>query len=236
MVLQNSDIWQSYSKFVLNFEGKLSNDPDDSAAACVKAGQYHTNRGVTFCFFKDRAAALNILPVTYDRFVNLTDDDARKFMYDIYVNSDAAKLGDYISLAITELTWAAGSGRSQKTLIKAVNNFGYKVKTYKDALKIAETLDEIKLFKEYDKLKIAFFEYLINAPSKKWYKYRNGWRRRYKDFSINYSPEKKKFVNSPKTNTTPKVTTRPPNTTPIFLGFNPLLLLIILGTYLYTKK
>ena len=82
MLITQTSIWQNYLSHILSFEGKTSKDPRDSASKYAPfAGAYHTNKGITYFTFKNFAAQCNIKPVTYERFLKLTDQDVSQFLY-----------------------------------------------------------------------------------------------------------------------------------------------------------
>src|SRR5574338_1164262 len=103
MIARDSQQFKDFVKHILSWEGGLSNDPDDrSAAACVQPGQYHTNKGVTFCTFKALAPRLDISPVTYEKFIKMTDEEVGRFIYSFYKNVQGDKFSDAIGLSLAE--------------------------------------------------------------------------------------------------------------------------------------
>ncbi len=123
MLTAESSGFKKYVVFLLGVEGKTSKNPDDSAVSCAPfAGAYHTNKGVTYCTFKDKAASLNVLPVTYDRFLALTDYDVSKFVYLYYTYVRGQDLPDPIALSLTEVAYGSGPSVAVKTLQRALND------------------------------------------------------------------------------------------------------------------
>ena len=195
MLYNDSNKWQEYISHVIQWEGGFSKNPSDSAASCVPAGQYHTNKGVTYCTFKDRAGALGISPVTYERFLNLTDEDAAKFLYFYYNNVAGSKLPDSIALAMTEAGWGSGTDRAYKHLYQALSNLGQEAKNKGEAQAKSFLLPENVLFDEYTKVRRAYLNFLTASP--KYAPFKNGWNNRLLSFYSKFSPsgnQKKKLI------------------------------------------
>lgn len=194
MINSTDDIWVKYIEHVIGSEAGLSNDSRDPAAAC-NPGLYHTNRGVTFCTFKAKAASLGITPVTYDRFLKLSTKDAAKFMYSYYTAVNGNKLPDTIALQVTEAAWGSGPGAANNLLIKSLNDIGVKVATTAQAYKLANTVDEKKLYDSITKRRYLWLDKLSNQPKYKIYK--KGWLDRQKRFTNLFAPfaSKKKISN-----------------------------------------
>lgn len=120
-----SPLFRDYLAFLLKEEGGKSANPKDSAVKCAPyLGAVHTNKGVTYCTFKAYAEQLGILPVTYDRFLALTNVDAAKFLYLYYEGIGGPQLPDRIALALLEVGWGSGPEIAVKTLQRALNNLG----------------------------------------------------------------------------------------------------------------
>lgn len=186
MIYNDSNNWLEYTKHVLQWEGKTSKDPQDSASKCVDAGQIHTNKGVTYCTFKENASSLNITPVTYDRFLNLSDEDVAKFIYKFYKNAGGQNLPDSIALAITEASWMSGNDRAYKHLYDALAELGQKATTKAEAIANTSKVQEKVLFDLYQTKRRQYLEFLGKSP--KYSKYLNGWLNRFKNFYSNFSP------------------------------------------------
>lgn len=184
MSLLSSDI-QKYVKHVLRWEGKLSNDPDDTASSCAPfKGAFHTNKGVTYCTFKKSASDLDILPVTYERFMKLTDEDIAKFIMIFCVAADASSLPSKLALSVTEAAWGSGPSRAIKHLQDALSNLGYAIrsdgnmgpKTKAAALQA----NPDALYKEYWKERQEYINMLTKNP--KYDQYERGWNNRIQSF------------------------------------------------------
>lgn len=187
MIASTSSKWSDYTKHILNWEGQLSKDPRDSAARCVSVGQYHTNKGVTYCTFKENAAKLGITPVTYDRFLKLTDEEIGRFIYSYYKAVSGGQLPDSIALAMTEAAWGSGTNRAYTHLKDALRDLGYMPKSNSQAIDQANVANIKQLFDAYNKQRS---NYLINTlgayPAYK--PFVKGWTNRLKDFYNNFRP------------------------------------------------
>lgn len=187
MLYNDSNNWIEFIKHVLNWEGGVSRNPNDTASSCVQAGQIHTNKGVTFCTFKDRADKVGISPVTYERFLNLTDEDSAKFLYSFYKNVNGDKFNNSLSLAMTEAGWMSGTDRAYKHLYDALSNLGQTAKTKAEAIEKAKILPEKVLFDEYVKLRRAYLNFLATTP--RYASFKNGWNNRLKAFYDKFNPD-----------------------------------------------
>lgn len=196
MLYNDSNNWIEYVKHVLQWEGGVSRNPNDTASKCVQAGQIHTNKGVTYCTFKDRAGAIGISPVTYDRFLNLTDEDGAKFLYSFYNQVNASKFSDSIALALTEASWGSGTDRAYKHLYDALKNLGQTATSKAEAIEKSKLLPEKVLFDEYTKVRRQYLDFLTKSP--KYASFKNGWNNRLKSFYDTFNPDnisgKKKLV------------------------------------------
>lgn len=188
MLQNNSPYWIQYINHILKWEGKTSNDPDDTtAAACVNPGQIHTNKGVTFCTFKQFAASLGITPVTYDRFLKLTNNDVAKFIYRFYTNINGEKYPDSLALSMLEASWLSGQNRAEKHLIDTLKSFGKIPLNMTHAATISHTIPEATLFDKYNAIRWAYLvDFLGNSP--KYAKFKKGWANRLTDFKNKYRP------------------------------------------------
>lgn len=123
MLTAESSGFAKYVTFLLGVEGKTSKNPDDSAASCAPSpGAVHTNKGVTYCTFRDTAGSLGITPVTYERFLALTDADVAKFVYQYYKYVNGAYFPDSVALSLTEVAWGSGPNTAGITLQRAINS------------------------------------------------------------------------------------------------------------------
>ena len=124
-----------YAKHVLDWEGPMGDDPRDNASKCTaglspifkrgRAGKpIHTVKGVTWCTFKSIGPRLGVLPTTHKRFVEMTEDDARKFIFYTYSNYPWSKLPDPVAIAMTETAWGSGPGRPYPTAVDTLKALG----------------------------------------------------------------------------------------------------------------
>lgn len=171
MIPFNSELWVKFKNYVSKSEAGLSKSPSDTyALQCAPfAGAYHTNRGITFCTWKDQAKAVGAQP-TYEGFLAMTDDQWNKILYRFYlVGTKNGSIKDNgIALSITEAFWGSG-GYAFRNLAQALNNLGYKV-TSASYLTIpmiqgANSLDAKKLFDEFWKVRLNFLSHLSNSPA-----------------------------------------------------------------------
>ena len=193
MITAVSKKWTDYTKHVLKWEGKTSKDPDDKTAAkCVSPGMIHTNKGVTFCTFKQMASSLGIFPVTHARFLKLTDSEVAKFIYRFYQNVNGSTFPDSIAIAMVETAWLSGKERGEKHLIEALNDIGHTVYTIQEAAREAANINEQQLFDAFIKRRWAYLiDYLGNSAN--YAKYKNGWRNRLTEFKTKYRPTTASF-------------------------------------------
>ena len=184
-ITTSDELFKQYVKHVLRWEGKLSNDPDDTASSCAPfKGAYHTNKGVTFCTFKKNAKALGIAPVTYERFMKLTDEDIAGFVMIFCKSAEASELPTLLALSVTEAAWGSGPRRAIKHLQDALNNLGAKVDVDGDmgpqTEKAVLLADPDALYREYWKERQEYLDMLTRNP--KYDQYKNGWNNRVNDF------------------------------------------------------
>lgn len=192
MLQNNSTKWLNYIPHVLKWEGKTSNDPGDKTAAkCIPYPKFHTNKGVTYCTFKAMAADLGITPVTYEKFVKLTDAEVAKFIYRFYTNVEGSKYPDSIAIAMVETAWLSGKQRAFKHLQEALRDLGKNIAVTQDSntetVQAAASVPEQKLFDAFIARRWAYLiDYLGNSPNYK--KFKNGWTNRLNDFKSKYRP------------------------------------------------
>lgn len=187
MLSSSSPIWLKYNNHVLKWEGKTSADPQDGAAKCVSPGMIHTNKGVTYCTFKQYAASLGITPVTHSRFLNLTDNEVARFIFKFYENIQGYQYPDSIALSLVEAHWLSGLDRAKKTLIEALQSFNMNPKNYTDAIKLSNEVKEKELFKAYNDIRYNFLVNILGG-NPKYSKYKNGWKNRLNSFIDNFTP------------------------------------------------
>jgi len=178
-------LFKKYVGHVLAWEGLTSKDPDDTAASCAPfKGAYHTNKGVTYCTFTKLAASLGITPVTYNRFVMLTDDDIAKFVFHFCQEAHASVLDDLVALSVTEAAWGSGPNRAIQHLQDALCKMGVKVsvdgKMGPKTLAAAQQADQKVLYQAYWQERREYLDYLTSTP--KYAKWKKGWNNRVKAF------------------------------------------------------
>jgi lysozyme family protein len=188
MITAADNKWSNFIAHILKWEGKFSKDPRDVAAArCVRPGQIHTNKGVTFCTFKSMAAILGISPVTYDRFLKLTDAEAARFIYRFYTDVKGSQLPDSIALAMTEAAWMSGATRANTHLRDALRQLGRPVATTAQAITQANRVDTSALFKAYQEKRKEFLQTTLGGQDR--YKaFVRGWVNRLNDFTSKFNP------------------------------------------------
>ena len=197
----NSAQFQQFVKHILSFEGGLSKDPKDTAVKYAPfVGAYHTNKGVTYATFKTLGPRLGISPITYEKFVKLTDQDVAKFIYEFYRQVHGLDLPGTVGLSVAEAAWGSGVKRAITQLQQALVNLGAMPATNPktkasniDGNWGPTTLAAVKKVKEkplYDafwKVRQAFIDKLKVTPG--YTQYAKGWTRRYTSFLDNIKPD-----------------------------------------------
>ncbi len=191
MLNNSSPYWISYVKHVLKWEGGKSSNPNDTAARCVSPGQVHTNKGVTYCTFRSLAAGLGVLPVTYNHFLTMTDQEAAKFIFQFYDSISGRDFPDSVAIFLTESAWGSGPSRAIKHLQDALNDLGKPVAVTgtmnAQTTLAAKQIPEAKLFDQYYRRRYSWLiDYLGNLPSYSMFK--QGWKNRLTDFNLKYRP------------------------------------------------
>lgn len=186
----DSPLFEKYRDFVLKWEGGNSSDPDDTAASCAPySGGVHTVRGVTYCTFKLLASKLGVLPVTYDRFLDLSPDDVDKFIYEYYKLIRGPELADHLALAMTEAAWGSGRDRAVKHLQAALNVLGNQLVVDGDfgpkTMSAVQRANRGRLYTEYWAQRYSYIDYLSKQP--RYSKYRRGWLTRIADFAKQFA-------------------------------------------------
>lgn len=187
----NSPVFQRYLSYLLFWEGGKSARKGDTAVRCAPfPGAVHTNKGVTFCTFKELAAGLGVVPVTYDRFLKLTDQEVGKFLYEYYRSVGGPNFSEPLSIAITEAAWWSGPERAVIHLQKALNALGQRVTVDGDigteTLGAAKNVDSGKLYAAYLGEWKGFIDRLSRTEEHK--ENRTGWFRRLADFEKKFPP------------------------------------------------
>ena len=176
MLSITSPLFQAYVKHNASAEGGKSSNPKDTASKYVQPGQVHSNRGVTWNTYKSLASKLGLNP-DYNSFLNLTKDDAVKFIYQYYLDN-AKDLPDQTGIAVTESAWASGGSRGTTNLINAVNSFDKNVKTRKAAAMAAKTIDDKKLAIAVNSEQKKFYDFLVKDDPGKYSTFLKGWKDR----------------------------------------------------------
>jgi len=183
-MLISSPPFKSYITHILQWEGGLSNDPNDTAVHCAPfPGAYHTNKGVTYCTFLANADTLGLVK-DYYTFIRLKDDDIGRFAYLFYLKSQGNRIPDPTSLALTEAAWGSGQERAVIHLQRALNHLGQNLiedgvigpKT----IAAANVVNPEQLYSAYWAERKAFIKYLGSLP--KYSKWINGWENRIASF------------------------------------------------------
>jgi lysozyme family protein len=181
---RNDPLFKKYITHVLKWEGLTSDDPNDPASAyALFPGAVHTVKGVTWKTFYSYAAGLGINPVTYERFLQLSDQDVGKFVYLFTEQAKTSELPTLLALSITEAAWGSGPNRAVKHLQDALNAMGadLQVDGILGPLTMAAALKApgSRLYQEYWRERKEYLEYLISHG---YSMYANGWRNRVADF------------------------------------------------------
>jgi lysozyme family protein len=189
MLITQTTIWQNYVSHVLGFEGKTSKDPRDSASKCAPfAGAYHTNKGITYCTFKGFAAKCGIKPVTYDRFLKLTDQDVSAFLYNIYYKDMKGKfIKDPIAFSLMEIAYGSGQATAARNLQKALNSIGirarYTGRIDEETINLMRRAGIKTLFNALWQVRLDYLKTLSV-----WEVYKNGWTNRINNFIDKFKP------------------------------------------------
>ena len=189
----NSAQFQQFVKHILSFEGGLSKDPRDTAVRYAPfPGAYHTNKGVTYAAFTALGPKLGISPISYDRFLKLTDQDVAKFIYQFYKSVNGDKLPGSVGLSVAEAAWGSGPVPAIKQLQQALINLKKLPPASADGKFGPKTLAAVKATKEKDlydafwKVRRAFIDSL--TAQKSYAVYAKGWNRRIDSFLNNIKP------------------------------------------------
>ena len=185
MIASNSNTWLNFTRHILRWEGKTSSDPRDTAAKCYPGG-IHTNKGITFCTFKQLASKLGITPVTHNRFLQLTDQEVGLFIYEFYNSVRGPELPDSLALAATEAAWGSGPGRALQHLRDSVRDLGLPATTTSVAIKSAANIPARQLFDAYQARRKAFIESL--GAQAKYSMFLRGWLNRLRSFNTRFRP------------------------------------------------
>jgi lysozyme family protein len=189
----NSAEFQQFVKHILSFEGGLSKDARDTAVRYAPfPGAYHTNKGVTYAAFTGLGPKLGITPISYERFLKLTDQDVAKFIYQFYKSVNGDKLPGSVGLSVAEAAWGSGPVPAIKQLQQALINLKKLPAGSADGKFGAKTLAAVKATKEKDlydafwKVRKAFIDSL--TAQKSYAVYAKGWNRRIDSFLNTIKP------------------------------------------------
>ncbi len=192
---KDSPEFQKFVKHILFFEGGLSKNPNDTAVQYAPfPGAYHTNKGVTYGTFTTLAKKLGITPVTYEKFVKLTDEEVGRFIFDFYMAVNGNLLPSSVGLSVAEVAWGSGPSRAIKNLQDALINMGRlapgnSTGTFGPLTKKAVVgVNERILYDEFWRLRQIFINYL--TAQSKYSMFSKGWNRRIQAFLKNIQPSK----------------------------------------------
>lgn len=184
-VNRESSLFANYVQHILRWEGKTSKDPRDTAAKCYPGG-IHTNKGVTFCTFKQLAPVVGISPVTHDRFLKLTDQDVGRILFYFYQQVRGDQVPDSVGLAMTEAAWGSGTSRAFQHLRDSVKALGKPGISTSQAIASARQIPEKQLFAAYQQSRQAFLNNLGANPKYSWAL--KGWLNRLGAFNKLFTP------------------------------------------------
>ena len=185
MLTVNNTVFQRLIRHILKWEGRTSSDQRDTAAKCFPGG-IHTNKGVTFCTFKELAARVGISPVTHKRFLALTDAEVNLFIYEFYKMVNGAALSPFLSIAATEAAWASGASRANAQLRETARSLGLPGRTTAEAIKNLSTVPDAKAFAAFQRIRETFYRNLGARPLYSWEL--RGWLNRLNDFNRKFRP------------------------------------------------
>jgi lysozyme family protein len=189
MLITQTSIWQNYLSHILSFEGKTSKDPRDSASKYAPfAGAYHTNKGITYYTFKNFAKSCGIGPVTYERFLKLSDQDVSAFLYNIYYKDMQGRyIKDPIAFSLIEMAYGSGQATAARTLQKALNDIGIKARLTgrmdMETINLMRRAGIKTLFNAMWKIRMEYLQSLSV-----WETYKNGWTSRINSFINKFQP------------------------------------------------
>ena len=194
--------FKDYAEHVFKWEGLMDDDPKDRASKCVKGlttvakrGKFglpiHTVRGVTYCNFLSLAAQLGITPVNHARFVRMTKDDVRKFIFYHYSQFPWRNTADPVAIALTETAWGSGPGRVWPTAIDTLKALNIPTVPMKSTLNYTKTeqnriiadinkANPTKFFDTYWQIRYDWLDRLGQTAYGK--PFRRGWLNRQNSF------------------------------------------------------
>lgn len=185
MLTVNNSVFLRLTRHILKWEGKTSSDPRDTAAKCFPGG-IHTNKGITYCTFKELANKVGISPVTHARFLKLTNAEVNLFIYEFYKMVNGASLKPFLSIAATEAAWASGASRANAQLRETARALGLPARTTAEAVKNLALVSDLKAFQTFQKIREDFYRKLGATPLYSWAL--KGWLNRINDFNSKFKP------------------------------------------------
>lgn len=144
-------------------EGGWVNDPDDSGG--------ETNRGITLTTYKHYASSL-FGSYSYTRFKNMTDNDWRLIVKQIWNDSKASLLNSQ-AIAIFYFDFFFGSYDEAWEYLSQASGFQYQV-TLSQAIKNCNnsSKSESQILSDYYSLRVKFYYNISRDKDKKFYE---GW-------------------------------------------------------------
>jgi lysozyme family protein len=176
MLSINDSIFNDYANHVLDIEGGKSSNIKDTASKSVTKGQVHTNRGVTWATYQALAKKVG-LNSDYNTFLNLTKDQAKRFIYHYYLDN-AKDLPNETAMSVTESAWASGPAQATKNLIAALNQLGVKTNSRLEAVINAKKVKDKDLAIAVAKQKQLKYESLVKAKPEQYASFLKGWTNR----------------------------------------------------------
>jgi len=181
-----------FYKTTIKEEGGLSKDPNDTAKNGIagvkdkegKDAEYHTNMGITYGSYKKLAKKVYGVDPSYDHFISLTKDDARKFIDSYWQTSGAQYIkDDRVAALYAHSMWGGYGGKAAtytKDLADIVERLTGKTITRKGLKK--ETFDAINSMDENQIMQFVdeFHDYRMSSlkEAKTWKQHGAGWTKR----------------------------------------------------------
>lgn len=185
MITYGSPDFDKFARYVLNWEGGLSNHPADYAARFVARGQYHTNRGIIWPTFQFYAKSIGVA-ATYENFLKLTKEQCKQILWQFLLSVKGNRYkSPQIALSVTEFAWGSGGGNAIKHLQTALLNLGQNIRRTgifdQQTIDAANRVNQAALYAELWKVREAFLRAIVrNNPSQG--VFLQGWLNRVRDF------------------------------------------------------
>tara|TARA_R110000868_G_C10968444_1_gene769408 strand:+ start:7923 stop:8603 length:681 start_codon:yes stop_codon:yes gene_type:complete len=189
MITYSSPQFAAFAKYVLDWEGGLSRNPNDRAARFVASGQYHTNRGIIWPTFQYYAKSIGVAP-TYENFISLTRDQCKQILWQFLLS---VKGNQYktpaIGLTLAEFAWGSGSGNAINHLQNALLSLKAPIRKTrafdKQTIDAANSANQTTLYKTLWTVRQNFLLAIVSKdPAQK--VFLKGWLNRVKDFQKNF--------------------------------------------------